>query len=346
MVPNLIAGFTPALSDEDRRWIADNLMRGGERGSLAAALIAGGRSPDAVRTEMDGALAHPFVQGALRARAVLERRLAKANWTLDVAARLDREFVDDPTPPVVDRISSHEFFHEFYARNRPCVITGRLDEWRALTRWSADYFISGWGERTVEVQTRRAADPDFEVRAESHTAPMRFGDFVASIRSIRSNEMYMTARNTGMNRKAVAELWDDIGDLSDYLAPTQPSAGFFWLGPAGTFTPLHHDLTNNFMAQVLGRKRVLMAAPHAQPRIYNHLHVFSKVDLAQIDLERFPDMREVRVIEWILAPGQILFLPVGWWHQVEALDLSATMTFTNFQRDNDFHSFYRANGEL
>jgi ribosomal protein L16 Arg81 hydroxylase len=141
-------------------------------------------------------------------------------------------------------------------------------------------------------------------------------------------------------------LWEDIGLLPDYLAATDPPSGFFWLGPAGTVTPLHHDLTNNFMAQVVGRKRVLMAPTISQPHLYNYLHVFSRVDLARIDYQQFPEMRQVRVIECILEPGQILFLPVGCWHQVEALDLSVTMTFTNFLLDNDFSTFYRADGEL
>jgi len=37
----------------------------------------------------------------------------------------------------------------------------------------------------------------------------------------------------------------------------------------------------------------------------------------------------------------LLFLPVGWWHHVRGLEISITMTFTNFVFDNDFHSTYR-----
>ncbi|MGK5080888.1 JmjC domain-containing protein [Janthinobacterium sp. HLX7-2] len=42
-------------------------------------------------------------------------------------------------------------------------------------------------------------------------------------------------------------------------------------------------------------------------------------------------MADVQVRECVLAPGEILFLPVGGWHAVEALDMSMTVTFANFK---------------
>ena len=346
MVPNLIEGFMPILSDEDRIWIADNLLRGGDKATMAAALIRSGRDADIVRREIETAAKHPFIRGALQARGLWSRRLSKANWMLDTLGKLDRQSEEAADVLLVDRISTQDFFRAFYLRNRPCIITGRLQEWPALTRWSPDYFVSRWGDRQVEVQAQRAANPDFETQAERCTTKMRFSDFIDSIRTTRSNDLYMTARNSGANREALAGVWQDIGELPDYLMPCDPPAGFFWLGPAGTITPLHHDLTNNFMAQIVGRKRVRIAPMVYQPHLYNYLHVFSRVDLSQVDYEQFPEMKQVRILDCILEPGQILFLPVGCWHQVEALDLSATMTFTNFLFDNDFDAFYHANGEL
>ncbi len=45
-------------------------------------------------------------------------------------------------------------------------------------------------------------------------------------------------------------------------------------------------------------------------------------------------MREV-----VLAPGEMLFIPVGWWHHVRALSLSINLAFTNFVRNNSFDWF-------
>jgi hypothetical protein len=30
----------------------------------------------------------------------------------------------------------------------------------------------------------------------------------------------------------------------------------------------------------------------------------------------------------------LLFVPIGWWHQVTALDFSVTLTYTNFRWPN------------
>ncbi len=94
------------------------------------------------------------------------------------------------------------------------------------------------------------------------------------------------------------------------------------------------------MAQVRGRKLVRLIAPYELPDLYNSRHCYSAVDLDNVDYGRFPQFRNVRVIDVTIGPGDLLFLPVGWWHYVHGLDISVTMTFTNFVFDNDFYSFY------
>jgi hypothetical protein len=149
-----------------------------------------------------------------------------------------------------------------------------------------------------------------------------------------------TANNASTNQLALKELWEDIIYFPEYLREDPDNRGFFWFGPKGTVTPLHHDLTNNFLAQVRGRKLVRLVAPYEFPSLYNNRHCFSQVDLDRIDYDRFPAFRNVTVVDVEIGPGDLLFLPVGWWHYVRGLELSITMTFTNFAFDNDFYSMY------
>lgn len=334
------------LTDDDRRWIAENLVRGAAPDTIVAALAANGRDAARVKQELAAAAAHPYIAGSLQARELWIRRLNKARWTLDTLALLEGQDDSRATVAVVDKLTTEQFYRDYYFAGRPVLINGCMADWQAMTKWSPDYFAARWGESVVDVQVGRESDAHFEQKAHAHVGRMLMRDVAAKVTAGASNDIYMTARNSDGNRKALPGLWDDIGDVADYLTPETPRPGFLWFGPKGTITPAHHDMTNNLMAQVLGRKRVRIASAIYQPHIYNHYHVFSQVDLADIDYDRFPEMRAVQVLDCILNPGQLLFLPVGCWHHVEALDVSITMTFTNFHFENDYSKFYFADGEL
>ena len=94
------------------------------------------------------------------------------------------------------------------------------------------------------------------------------------------------------------------------------------------------------------RKQVKLISPAYLPELYNHKNCFSQVDLEAIDFERYPLFRGVQVQEFTLQPGDVLFIPVGWWHHVRALDVTITISFTNFRAHNDFQSFYETYGDI
>jgi Cupin-like domain len=62
----------------------------------------------------------------------------------------------------------------------------------------------------------------------------------------------------------------------------------------------------------------------------NYFTVFSQVDAENPDYDNYPRFRDATVIDLELAPGEVLFVPVGWWHHVRALDLSITLSLTDF----------------
>ena len=324
-----------AIDDEWRRWIAENLLLGGSPQDMYTRMLQAGADATEAAHELQQAQRSPYLVGAQR----LHNRLAKHDWVLDNQRRLNRLL--PPVIPRVARLSATDFLRDYYTANRPVLITGMLDDWPAMAKWSLDYFEANFGGRQVQVQHRRNSDARYEINKTAHQMTMPFGEFVRQVRAAgRENDVYMTAYNEGPNRQALAELWDDIVQVPEYLSDAGTSQGFLWLGPAGTITPFHHDLTNNFMAQVLGRKRVLVMPACEIAHVYNTEHCFSAVDGCAIDLAKHPLMRDVRVLECTLNPGEILFLPVGCWHFVEALDVSATVSFTNFRWDNDFTAEY------
>ena len=104
-----------------------------------------------------------------------------------------------------------------------------------------------------------------------------------------------------------------------------------WLGPAGVRTPLHHDLPDNLYAQIFGRKRVTLIPRRERRNVYPNPWLsrapnFSRVDAFAPDLERFPRFARVRPQVCEVGPGECLFIPRLWWHQVESLETSASLS--------------------
>jgi hypothetical protein len=271
--------------------------------------------------------------------------LAKRDWILKTQTRL-RSLL--PGGPQIDRlpeITAERFLAEYYALNRPVLLTGELSQCPALRLWSPEYLKSKVGPVPVEFQGSRTGDPAYERAKDAHKAQMPFDAFIDLIESSSDgNDAYITAYNSGTNAQALAPLAGDLAGL-DHLLEGNPAAsrGMMWIGGAGTFTPLHHDLTNNLLVQITGTKHVVMAPPRETPRLYNDKHVFSQVaDLEDINLERFPEAADLELYRTELRPGEALFLPIGWWHQVVSEDFSVSLTYTNFRWPNDFHRTYPA----
>ena len=331
-----------SVDDEWRCWIAENLVLGTIPECILRTLVAHGMAESIARAELDKALASPYLDGARH----LRNRLAKYAWVLDIHRKLNRLH---PQRIAVERrlkLGAGEFLNDYYATNRPVIITGMMN-WPALQRWSCEYLRERCGERMVEIQIGRNSDTKYEINQSTLKRLMKFADYVGLVeRAGITNDFYMTANNNSHNGQALSELWDDIGPLPEYLDGSSCDRGFLWFGPAGTRTPLHHDLTNNLMAQVVGRKRVRIIPACELPYVYNQLHCYSEVDAAHIDYDRFPLMQKVQMLDCVLSPGEMLFLPVGCWHYVEALDVSITVSFTNFLWENDFSSDYQSYGDV
>lgn len=100
----------------------------------------------------------------------------------------------------------------------------------------------------------------------------------------------------------------------------------FWVGPAGTVTPLHCDYDDNLFAQVWGRKRIFLSPPHHDaflyPREANAILVGSPFDPEAPDFDAYPLAQQATMIECVVEAGDLLYVPAGWYHQVRSLTFS------------------------
>lgn len=100
----------------------------------------------------------------------------------------------------------------------------------------------------------------------------------------------------------------------------------FWLGPAGTVTPLHCDYDDNIFAQIWGTKRIVLSPPHHDEFLYtreaNAILFGSPFNPEAPDFDRFPLARHASMIECVVNAGDLLYVPAGWYHHVRSLTFS------------------------
>jgi LPS sulfotransferase NodH len=329
------APLAPAsVPDRWKRWIGENKLVKTSDAVVVETLVRNGIPREAASAEVQRANSEPYLQ----AGDWMAQRLRKVESLLATYRALAQLH---PSAGVVERRSSvdrEEFLERYYAANRPVILQGLMRNWKAMSVWTPEYLKASLGSEEVEIMAGRNADPSYEINAFEHKRKVRFGEFVDMVHTGGpTNDYYLVANNAFFKRPAVRRLLEDVEIFPEYLSPRgTENQVFFWYGPADTVTPLHHDTSNIFMAQVWGRKRIKLISPNDHEFIYNDIGVFSHVDCDNPDLARFPLFKGATVIEVVLEPEEVLFLPVGWWHHVRALDISLTVTFTNFAFPNHF----------
>jgi hypothetical protein len=153
-----------------------------------------------------------------------------------------------------------------------------------------------------------------------------------------SNNFYLCAKNDLLGQPKSRVLLKDFDYPPGYLSEAAPkSLAGLWVGPAGTWTALHHDASNILFTQVCGTKSVRLIAPIFLPRVYNSRSCWSDVDIRALDFSQFPLMKGVPILEALVCPGDALLIPTGWCHAVESIEPSISLSFTNFKHDRRAH---------
>jgi hypothetical protein len=326
------------LSYQWRRWIAENKMLKIDDAAIIDILLRNGIERQLAVEEVQAVTAHPYFQAGTE----MTLRLRKLEWLLSVyrdLAALSSQFGN------IERrrnLSQQDFLENYYVVNRPVILLDLMQTWKALSLWNLEYLKATYGHETVEIMAEREPDPKYEINSDKHKRTVLFSEYVDMvIRVGKSNDFYLEANNHFLEKEGMKGLYNDIEIFPEFLDCNKRSGNvFFWFGPAGTVTPLHHDTMNIFLAQVYGRKQITLLSPDQAPLVYNYVGVYSEVDCEKPDYDTYPLFREVKKIEVILEPGEVLFLPVGWWHHVRSLDISISVSFINFLFANDYHWNY------
>jgi ribosomal protein L16 Arg81 hydroxylase len=228
-----------------------------------------------------------------------------------------RMALDVKTPiPVVDgtTITREEFYKNYYIPQKPVVLRGLWKQYPAYTKWTMDFFKESMGNIEVGLFGNRQEDLAKTLQAPNET--MRFDEYLNLIeREPTDLRLFLFPVF-----KHKPELLKDF----DYPAITKRyiKIPFMFFGPPKSVVRMHQDIdmSNVFLTQFHGHKRVWLFAPSQSELLYRlPFNVHSTVDVDNPDFKTYPGLRYVKGMSTVLEHGDTLFMPSGYWHHIEYL---------------------------
>lgn len=245
-------------------------------------------------------------------------------------------------------LSYSDFRSQFLEPRKPVVITGALDRWRALTRWTPQFFKQTYGAVPLHVANQPYTLGGF-LPKKNDGSPLTLGEFIDLVLASSDEKPAPYLRNVHID-KFLPELNADLHPVPDYFQPnwlegplakpldTRLHSGRFELyigGTGGRFPVLHYDTWHIYtlLAQIYGVKRYILFAPDQTAFLYARGNQ-SQVDPENPDLEKFPLFVRATPLYCDLQGGEILFVPPGWWHTTRILSPSITVSASRVNAAN------------
>lgn len=240
-------------------------------------------------------------------------------------------------------------FVESYQKNGiPVVISGLLQE----CDWNLDYlcdklgkqkFVARfYGHERYNQDKRKWANIGSGVEAKI----MSFTDYANLLRNheAQKNDIYLA--KCSIKNTPLANI-DSLNSVGEQLGLKRPLSDLnLWIGPGSHVECLHYDTGDGTLIQLHGSKKIVLFPPSQLHNIYPfplYVHLlhglklrswFSQVYPENPDLKTFPKFQEALLhkYEVILNPGEILYIPAGWWHEVTALGNEMVCSVNRFWR--------------
>ncbi|XP_062862312.1 tRNA wybutosine-synthesizing protein 5 [Trichomycterus rosablanca] len=232
---------------------------------------------------------------------------------------------------VFSAVDKDLFLNKIYPLRKPAVLKG-VPLGPCLEKWTVDYLAAKGGAQEVKLHVSSVPQMDF-LHKNFIYRKLPFDKFVQRAAAETDHEEFFISKDESYYlrslgddaRKEPADLKKQFPVLADdfhipeFFEPEQFFSSVFRISSPGLQLWTHYDVMDNLLAQVTGRKRVVLYSPQ------DALHLYMSGDKSQVldvdfpDLKQYPDFVKARRYECILEPGDLLFIPALWFHNTLAL---------------------------
>ena len=254
------------------------------------------------------------------------------------------EINDDPNPESIEKVlefpvknsenmSYNEFFHQHMLKNLPCLIKNLMTNWKAMTDFvinnepNIDFFATL--DTTKEVPVANCSAKYFNSQEK---CSMTLQEYLGYWKSDRSELLYLKDWHFTKDHPGGQDFYQ-VPDyfksdwLNEYWQDQNDDYKFVYLGPKGSWTPFHTDVFGSYSwsANVSGYKKWIFFQPDTQPQnVYDISKVIPKSEDFDMKLKSHGDLEYFEVVQ---GPGEVIFVPSGWYHQV--LNMTDTLSINH-----------------
>lgn len=220
-----------------------------------------------------------------------------------------------------ESMSREEFAQKYEEPRKPVILTGTTKDWTATSMWTSIYLSKHCGNKLFSVQSVDMTMKDYFRYAEqtNDERPMYLFD-------------YDFALDTDLGRHFDVPLYFKE-DLFSILGPRRPNYRWLIIGPKHSGSTFHKDpnATSAWNAAITGRKKWILFPPHITPPGVRVSRDGAMVMTPLSPIEWFMNYYDEAThgfepYECIVNPGEVMFVPSGWWHMVINLETSIAIT--------------------
>lgn len=229
------------------------------------------------------------------------------------------------------------FVRDYIVGARPVIVRGAAARWPALRKWTPQFFKERFATNMVQV---------------SYEEKMSFSDFIDGVLA-STNEKPGPYMYRLFLHESLPEVLPDLSPPNAYAFPrwlASPLMMEYWRRPdgmlklliggvGGRFPVMHYDgeCAHATITEIYGDKEFIVYSPDDTPYLYpspkreNHSLVD---DPHRQDRKRFPLLAKATQYRGVLTPGDMVFVPRGWWHTARALSPSISVGTNIMDRTN------------
>lgn len=233
---------------------------------------------------------------------------------------------------ILHNVDIQTFHDDIYPKRKPVILRG-LDVGPCLEKWkSLEYLVEKGGKKPTKIHVSTSPQMDF-INKNFVYRSLPFGEYVQRAAEELHDEFFLSEdekyylRALGDDpRKDVADIHVQFPELAkdikfpELFDKDKLFSSVFRIASKGLQLWTHYDIMDNILIQVSGKKRVVLFSPSDADKMYLNGDKSEVLDIDNVDIEKFPRFLEAVRYEGVLEPGDILFIPAMWFHNVISLD--------------------------